>query len=313
MRGVLGWSGWRWLFLIEGLMTLTAGLASFVMMTPSPVQTKTLFRQKGWLNDRESKIAVNRLLRDDPSKGDMNNREGITLSGLWNAACDYNLWPLYAIGVVAYIPTTPPAHYLTLTLRHLGFSTYTTNLLTIPRDVGHIMALLLVTYVSERVDQRAFIAMLQPLWTLPCILALRFWSGANKAKDAWPTYALMTILLSYPYCHAIVVGWCSRNSNNVATRSMSAVFYSMCVQLGSVAANTIYREDDKPKYHRGNTNLIIINLLVIVLFLGAKAYYVLVNKRRDRIWTAMTVEEQVRYTIETKTSGSKRLDFRFAH
>lgn len=98
MRGVLGWAGWRWLFLIEGLMTLTAGLASFFMMPSSAVHTKVWFRAKGWLTERQSKIAVNRLLQDDPSKGDMNNRQGITLKGLWNAACDYDLWPLYAIG-----------------------------------------------------------------------------------------------------------------------------------------------------------------------------------------------------------------------
>jgi predicted MFS family arabinose efflux permease len=313
MRGVLGWAGWRWLFLIEGLVTLTVGLASFFMMPGSVVKTKIWFRPKGWLNERQGKIAVNRLLRDDPSKGDMNNREGITLRGLWNAACDYNLWPLYAIGVVAYMPTTPPAHYLTLTLRHLGFSTYTTNLLTIPHAAAHIMTLLTVTWLSERVNQRAFIALLQPIWTLPCILALRFWTGAQKAKDPWQTYALVTVLLSYPYCHAIIAGWLSKNSNNVGSRSMSAAFYSMCVQVGSIAANTIYREDDKPKYHRGNTDLIIINIVVIVLFLGSKTYYVLKNKRRDRIWNAMTAEEQASYRANTTTMGSKRLDFRFAH
>ncbi|KUJ19005.1 MFS general substrate transporter [Mollisia scopiformis] len=313
MRGVLGWAGWRWLFLIEGLMTLVAGLASIFMMRASPVQTKTLFQPKGWLNERETRIAINRLLRDDPSKGDMNNRQAISFRGLWNAACDYNLWPLYALGVVAHIPTSPPSKYLTLTLKHLGFSTYNTNLLTIPHSVGHITTMLLLTWFSERVNQRAFVAMLQPLWTLPCILALRFWTGAQKAKDPWQTYALMTVLLSYPYCQAIIVGWCSKNSNNVATRSMSAVFFSMCVQVGSILADNIYREDDKPKYHRGNRNLIIINLLVLVLFLFAKGYYVFQNKKRDKIWHAMTAEEQVKYTVETKVTGAKRLDFRFAH
>jgi hypothetical protein len=45
--------------------------------------------------------------------------------------------------------------------------------------------------------------MIQPIWTLPCIIALRFWNGA--LKKPWPTYALIEILLSYPYCHAILV------------------------------------------------------------------------------------------------------------
>ena len=98
MRGVAGWAGWRWLFLIEGLITLCVGLASFFMMPASAVQTKAWFRPNGWFTDREVSIVVNRVLRDDPSKGDMHNRQAITPRRLWNAAKDYDLWPLYAIG-----------------------------------------------------------------------------------------------------------------------------------------------------------------------------------------------------------------------
>jgi hypothetical protein len=44
-------------------------------MPPGPTQTRNWFRGKnGWFTEREESIMVNRLLRDDPSKGDMNNR-----------------------------------------------------------------------------------------------------------------------------------------------------------------------------------------------------------------------------------------------
>jgi hypothetical protein len=59
----------RWLFLLEGLLTLLIGFASFFLMPASAVQTKTWFRPKGWFTDRELSIVVNRVLRDDPSKG----------------------------------------------------------------------------------------------------------------------------------------------------------------------------------------------------------------------------------------------------
>lgn len=140
LRGVAGWGGWRWLFLVEGLITLLIGLASFFLMPASAVQTKKWFRPKGWFTDRETAIVVNRVLRDDPSKGDMHNRQAITPKRLWNALKDYDLWPLYAIGLIAYIPQNPPGSYLTLTLRRLGFSPLTTNLLTIPAVSGVFLA-----------------------------------------------------------------------------------------------------------------------------------------------------------------------------
>jgi hypothetical protein len=87
----------------------------------------------------------------------------------------------------------------------------------------------------------------------------------------------------------------------------------MSVQAGDVAAYFIYREDDKPKYRRGNTNLIAINVLAIFLFLAAKAYYVFQNRRRDKIWNAMSEDERKDYIKNTEHQGSKRLNFRFAH
>ena len=59
----------RWLFLIEGLITLAVGIAAFFLMPASAVQTETWFRPNGWFTDRETAIVVNRVLRDDPSKG----------------------------------------------------------------------------------------------------------------------------------------------------------------------------------------------------------------------------------------------------
>lgn len=112
MRGLHGMAGWRWypcpgtlrrhrhqadvarLFLIEGLITLAVGVSANFLMPASAVATKTWFRPKGWFDDREVKIVVNRVLRDDPTKGDVRNREGITPRSLFKSLSDYDLWPV---------------------------------------------------------------------------------------------------------------------------------------------------------------------------------------------------------------------------
>lgn len=57
-------------FLIEGLITGVIGIASWFLMPAGPCQTAGWARGKdGWFTEREEYILVNRLLRDDPSKG----------------------------------------------------------------------------------------------------------------------------------------------------------------------------------------------------------------------------------------------------
>lgn len=72
MRGIDGLAGWRWLFALEGTLTGLIGIATYFYLPPSPTQTESRFRGRdGWFTEHEEKIMVNRVLRDDPSKGDM--------------------------------------------------------------------------------------------------------------------------------------------------------------------------------------------------------------------------------------------------
>jgi hypothetical protein len=71
-------------------------------------------------------------------------------------------------------------------------------------------------------------------------------------------------------------------------------------------SQNIYREDDKPLYRRGNKVLIGITVLNIFLFVGAKLYYVTVNRKRNKIWDAMSTEEKETYLETTSDKGNKR-------
>ncbi|KAK6458391.1 putative allantoate permease [Scheffersomyces xylosifermentans] len=312
LRGHKGLEGWRWLFLLEGAFTLIIGIAAFYLMVPSAVQTKNKLHPKGWFTEREEKIVVNRVLRDDPSKGDMHNRQALSPKKILKSLGDYDLYPLYAIGLIAYAPTATVGAYQTLNLRQLGFSTFDTNLLTIPSNVLHIILLLLITWASERVNQRALLCLVVPLYSVPLLGVIAFWKGSMT--NVWGTWAATTILLGVPYIHAILVAWVSRNSYSIRTRSVASAVYNMSVQLGSIYAKNIYRVDDKPLYRRGNRQLFILAIALFPLLLLVKAYYIFRNKQKDKIWNAMTQEEKEDYMRNaTDDDGNRRLDFRFAH
>lgn len=311
LRGCFGIEGWRWLFAVEGLITLAIGAVSYNLMVPLAVHTRTAFSPHGWFTEKEEKIVVNRVLRDDPSKGDMNNRESLTLASIVKSLLDFDLWPIYTIGLIAFIPTGAVDKYLAVTLRNMGFSTFSTNLLAIPHQILHTVLLLWVTKLSERIGQKALLAFVVPLWTIPLIGILAFWR--NSMTNTWGTWLVTTLLLGGPYIHAICVAWVSRNANSIRSRTVGSAVYNMMVQIGGILSANIYRQEDAPVFRQGNKKLFIIAIAFIPVLLFTKVYYIVRNRQKSQKWSSMSLEERDHYMRTTKDSGNKRLDFQFAH
>ncbi|KAH8883440.1 MFS general substrate transporter [Thozetella sp. PMI_491] len=202
MRGLTGWAGWRWLFALEGALTAIIGVLSWFYLPPSPTQTKSWFRGKeGWFTEREEVIMVNRILRDDPGKGGMHNRQGLTPSLLWAALTDFDLWPIYILGLTWSIPATPVTAYLTLNLKALGFDTFQTNLLTVPAWFLFLIQLIFWTRVSETINNRFLIVLMCQIYMLPLVIALEV---MPPTASPWAWYAVSALLVGYPYVHAII-------------------------------------------------------------------------------------------------------------
>ncbi|KFY26563.1 hypothetical protein V493_04018 [Pseudogymnoascus sp. VKM F-4281 (FW-2241)] len=293
MRGVAGWAGWRWLFLIEGLMSIVVGLITFIVMPASITETSRILRGKaswlngkdGWFTPREEGILVNRILRDDPTKGDMNNRQHVDLKGLWKALKDVDLWPIYTLGVLAFLPYQPTASYLSLTLKNLGYSVFEANVLAIPGFILFFVNVLVVVWVSEKFNERMLISAWSNIWMFPFFVGL---VTIPVSASPWVRYALLTGVNGIPYTHAILVGMISRNANSVATRAVSTALYNMSYQFGSIAAANIYRDNDKPYYYTGNKVLLGLCSANIAIFVLAKLYYIKRNQAKERGWNKLT-------------------------
>ncbi|KAK4687874.1 hypothetical protein P7C73_g2242, partial [Tremellales sp. Uapishka_1] len=310
LRGHAGLAGWRWLFAIEGTITFLIGAWAFLYLPPGPTQTKTRFRSKPWFTEREETIIVNKVLRDDPTKSTMHNREGLSLRDTLKSLADYDLWILYLLGLTTFLAPATVNAYFTLTLKSLGFNTFHTNLLVIPSYVLVMTNNLALAFTSKKVKERTLVASIGSWWQLIFLIVL---VTIPDSTGKWTKWAILTLFIGYPYAHPILVSMNSMNAGTVRTRTVASSVYNMAVQSGSLIASNVYHTSDAPHYHKGNRVLIGIVCANLALFWIAKAYFVLKNRRREKIWSSWTVEQKDEYIRTTKDEGNKRLDFRFLH
>jgi hypothetical protein len=91
---------------------------------------------------------------------------------------------------------------------------------------------------------------------------------------------------------------------------------NVIVQIGSLIGSQIYRAYDAPYYYLGNKVLISICTLSIVTFIIQREYLRYLNRKKERLWEALSLAEREAYqgdSAEREREGNARLDFRFKY
>ena len=78
-------NGWRWIFIIEGILTVVVSLFGYLFITNWPTTAK-------WLNENEKALVHSRLKADS----DATNLEGFTWSNVLSTFLDVKCW-LYCL------------------------------------------------------------------------------------------------------------------------------------------------------------------------------------------------------------------------
>jgi hypothetical protein len=103
--------------------------------------------------------------------------------------------------------------------------------------------MLTLSYLSEITRELTFHAMIGQIWSLPFLIYLSLVDVKKVSK--WVIWGVITLLLGYPNAHPIQVGWNSRNSNTVRSRTVSAASYNMFVQAGGIISSNIYQKSKR--------------------------------------------------------------------
>ncbi|KAG0708676.1 major facilitator superfamily domain-containing protein [Suillus ampliporus] len=84
MQGKLGQAAWRWLFYIEGGVTILVAICAVFILPNFPHNTR-------WLTPEERALAISRLAEDGyGTAGELEKRT--TVQGLWDAVTDWKVW-----------------------------------------------------------------------------------------------------------------------------------------------------------------------------------------------------------------------------
>jgi len=181
---------------LEGLLTFAIGFVSYFYLPISPTRTKGPLWRRSWYTEHEETIMVNRILRDDPAKGITALQEPATFRDIINAWSDKSMWGLYFIGLVAYIPASPVQGYLSLTLRRIGFSTFDSNMLSIPSAVLQIILMLALAYSSNHFSERTLHCFIGEFWCLPLLVALLTLPAGGHE---WGRFTITTMIAGCEY------------------------------------------------------------------------------------------------------------------
>ncbi|KAI8375570.1 major facilitator superfamily domain-containing protein [Blakeslea trispora] len=307
LRGIGGLEGWKWLFLIDGVLTHVVGFLAFFYLPCNPMKTTGSLRGKvGWFNERQAKIAILRIIRDDQTKKDQDRP--VSLNDVKIAITDTNLWTHLIITFVGMMTLTPIQQYLPTIIKNSGFTVSQSNLLTAPSYIIGLFFSIIIARSSDRHGFVALHALIGTIWAMAGFIALELLpDNANR----WSLYAAALLTASYPSWHGMQIAWMSSNLAPIGKRTLALGAVIGAANICGVPGSQIYTVSDAPRYRFGNKVNIALQAATAFLFLTQFARYAITNKMRSRKWDSMSDKDKANYNETTRDVGSKRLDFRF--
>jgi len=267
MDGVGGKAAWSWIFIIEGLVTIIAGIASFFIIQDFPADAK-------FLTEEERAFVVRRLQEDAQFSA---GGETLRWHYIKESLLDWKTW----LGMLVLAGGDGPLYAFSLFLpsiiNELGFSATPANLLTVPVYAVACTVTCLVGFTADRMHHRGYFTI------------AAFFTGAvgyiillvsnNAALSYFATFlAACGIYTTIPN----IIAWISNNTEGTYKRSVTL---GMCIGFGNLqgaVTSNVYRARDAPHYRLGHG---ITLAYICIGFFAAILYKILLkreNMRRDR-------------------------------
>ncbi|KAJ6477323.1 MFS general substrate transporter [Mycena vitilis] len=265
MEGKRGIRAWRWLFFIEGTITMLVGILSIWSLPDYPNNTR-------WIVGDERRLAQARLA-EDAGEADQDTKQDTALAGLKMAAKDPLVWTFAVMTTSQLLGLSFVSFFPTLT-QTLGFSTTISLLLAAPPWVLASIICCVNAWHADKTGERFFhIAGWWWIVIIGFIISLCTMSTGGRY--------LSMFFMSFGYAgFAMTLVWVSNAIPRPPAKRAAAIGIVNGVgNLGNLMGSYVWKAQWGPKYHQSMA--ISLGGLVIssLLSLGIRQHLLRKNKQ----------------------------------
>ncbi|CAH6719923.1 high-affinity nicotinic acid transporter [[Candida] jaroonii] len=237
MDGKGGLSGWRYLFIIEGAITVAVVPMAYFILPDMPHNTK-------WLTQEERDVIMLKMKRGvgqddlDQATTELNYRQI-----LWSTCKDPKMWSITgtlsflvaACGVTNFFPSV---------VKTLGFSSVITLVLTAPPYLLAVVSTFLWARHADKTGERFYHT------TLPLVISLISFIISAATLNTGARYFAMCIMIPSLYCSfTIILTHMSNSIPRPPLRRACAIAIMNCLSNSTSIWNSyLYPETNAPRY-----------------------------------------------------------------
>lgn len=206
LDGVRGLAGWRWLFIIEGVVTFGVAMISMFFLPDHPLTTR-------WLTPEERELAHARIARDTVG---LESNKGAR-AGFMQAVRDPRLW-LITLMQNCHLSATGFNSFFPTVVRTLGFSRTMTLVLTCPPYLVSALACVVTGISSGKYNERTWHI------TAGMVVAMIGFITASCTMNVVGRYTACFLFASGCYAvNAVILGWVTATLGQTSEKKAAAL------------------------------------------------------------------------------------------
>jgi MFS family permease len=265
MEGKAGIRAWRWLFIIEGSITVFIAICAVFILPDFPHNSKML-------TEEERKLAVQRMTDDSGGVSDVEGANGEKpIDGLKDALCDPIIW-LFTLCLLACVIAMAFNQFFPTIVGTLGYDKITTLIITFGPWGWAFLAVLFNSLHANKTGERTFHLCI-PL----CIGVVGFIISSATENLGARFFALFLEAQSYAG-YVIILAWMSNSIRGSYKRAAGLAFINCLSQLGNIAGSYVWPKKWSPSYWQSN----VISIACIIVTIATAIVIRIILQRRNK-------------------------------